>query len=92
MNNNLMKMMGPKQAVIGALVFLFPFLCLVTLFGVSLSSFTFVIAALFFLKEGRAALARHWHDIRWVLLAFLFNFLFALACFLLRSDTHPSML
>lgn len=92
MNNNLMKMMGPKQAVIGALVFLFPFLCLVTLFGVSLSSFTFVIAALFFLKDGRAALARHWHDIRWVLLAFLFNFLFALACLLLRSDTHLSML
>ena len=93
MNNNLMKMTGPKQAVIiGALVFLFPFLCLVTLFGVSVSSFLFVVAALFFLKSGRTALAHHWHDIRWVVLAFLFNFLFALACVLLRPDTHLNML
>ncbi len=92
MNNNLIKMTGPKQAVIGALVFLFPFLCLVTLFGISLSSFLFVIAAAFFLKDGRAALARHWHAIRWVVLAFLFNFLYAVGGFLLRTDAVANMM
>ena len=85
-------MTGPKQAVIGALVFLFPLLCLVTLFGVSLSSFLFVLAAGFFLRDGRAALARHWREIRWVVLAFLFNFAYVAAGFLLRHDAHTSMM
>ena len=92
MNNNLIKMTGPKQAVIGALVFLFPLLCLVTLFGVSLSSFLFVIAAAFFLKDGRAALAHHWPEIRWVVLAFLFNFLYAASIFLLRPGALASIM
>ena len=80
MNNNFIKTMGPTRFLIGALVFLFPFLSLVTLFGVSLASFTFLIASLFFVKRGAAALRLHWHDIRWVVLAFAFNFIFALLC------------
>jgi O-antigen ligase len=76
----------------GALVFLFPFLSLVTLFGVSLASFTILIASLFFVKRGAAALRLHWHDIRWVVLAFAFNFVFALLCLALRAGEHLSLL
>ena len=92
MNNNFIKMMGPGRFLIGALVFLFPFLSLVTLFGVSLSSFTILIASLFFVKRGAAALRLHWNDIRWVVLAFLFNFIFALLCLLLRDGERLSLL
>ncbi len=92
MNNNFIKMMGPNRFLIGSLVFLFPFLALVTLFGVSLSSFAILIASLFFVKPGVAALRLHWHDIRWVLLAFLFNFLFALLCLALRDGERLSLL
>ncbi|MFZ3285584.1 MAG: O-antigen ligase family protein, partial [Telluria sp.] len=92
MNNNLIKMMDPRQALIAALIFLFPFLSLITDFGVSLSSFTFVLAAPFFLKPGRAALARHWPEIRWVVFAFAFNFLYALLLFLVRDGATLPML
>ncbi|MDP3670955.1 MAG: O-antigen ligase family protein [Telluria sp.] len=92
MNNNLIKMMDPRQALIAALIFLFPFLSLITDFGVSLSSFTFVLAAPFFLKPGRAALARHWPEIRWVVFAFAFNFLYALLLFLVRDEATLPML
>jgi O-antigen ligase len=91
MNNNFIKMMGPSQFVIGALVFLFPFLSLSTLFGVSLSSFTILIASLFFAKRGVAALRLHWNDIRWVVLAFLFNVVFALLCVLLRDGERLNL-
>jgi O-antigen ligase len=85
-------MMHRKRALIGIFVFSFPLLCLVTLFGVSLSSFMFLVAAPFFFKEGRAALVRHWPQIRWVVLAFLVNFLFALGCFVLRDQQSASIL
>lgn len=86
MNNNSIKWTDPKQAVIGFLIFLFPFLSLVTPFGIGLSSFVFLIAALFFLKPGFAALRRHWPSIRWVVIFFAFNFLYTLACFVLRDQ------
>ena len=86
MNNNSIKWTDPKQAVIGFLIFLFPFLSLVTPFGIGLSSFVFLIAALFFLKPGFAALRRHWPAIRWVVILFAFNFLYTLACFFLRDQ------
>lgn len=86
MNNNSIKRTDPKQAVIGFLIFLFPFFSLVTPFGIGLSSFVFLIAALFFLKPGFAALRRHWHAIRWVVILFAFNFLYTLACFALRDQ------
>ncbi|MBZ2209296.1 O-antigen ligase family protein [Massilia soli] len=87
MNNNLIKQADPKQAVIGVLIFLFPFLSLVTPFGIGLASFSLLIAALFFLKPGFAALRTHWTAIRWVVLLFGFNFLYTAACLVLRDQS-----
>jgi O-antigen ligase len=75
----------PGQAWTGTLAFLLPLLSLVTLFGVSLVSFLFLGSALILFKPCRAALARHWPQVRWVVLAFLLYFLFVLACALLRG-------
>lgn len=69
----------------GSLAFLFPFLSLVTLFGVSLGSFLFLITALILFKPCRDALVRHWPQVRWVVLAFLLHFLFVLGCALVRG-------
>jgi O-antigen ligase len=86
MNNNLKKCNKAVQLWIGALTFLFPALSLVTLFGVSLTSFLFLLSALFLFRDCRAAFAHHWHETRWVVLAFLFNFCFALLCYLVRPE------
>jgi O-antigen ligase len=86
MNINWINMRGMKQGLIGVLVFLLPFLSLVTLWGVSLCSFLFLISALVLFADCRAALARHWPAVRWVVAAFLFNFLFVLLCYLARPD------
>ena len=92
MNNSLINPAPPQGAVPGAVVavlaFLLPFLSLLTLWGVSACSFLIFLYALFYFKRTGAALARHWPALRWVVCAFLFNFLFALACFLLRPETH----
>jgi O-antigen ligase len=69
----------------GSLAFLFPFLSLVTLFGVSLGSFLFLATALISFKPCRDALVRHWPQVRWVVLAFLLHFLFVLGCALMRG-------
>jgi O-antigen ligase len=71
---------------IGSLAFLFPFLSLVTTFGVTLTSFLFLATALILLKPSRDALVRHWPQVRWVVLAFLVHFLFLLGCMLLRGE------
>ncbi|MES2151330.1 MAG: O-antigen ligase family protein [Pseudomonadota bacterium] len=84
----MIKIVDRNQAMAGALVFLFPFLCLITLFGVSVSSFSFLIAALFIARDGVSAIERNWRALRWVLAAFLFNFLFALACLWLREGVR----
>ncbi len=86
MNNNLMKMLWSKQGVTGLLVFLLPCLSLVTLWGVSACSFIFFIVSLVLWRDCRAALARHWPQIRWVVLAFLCHFLFVSLCYLLRPE------
>ena len=85
MNSNPTNTRGPVQIWTGFLVFLFPFLSLVTLFGVSLGSFLFLITALISFKQCRDALVRHWPQVRWVVLAFLLHFLFVLACALVRG-------
>jgi O-antigen ligase len=85
-----MKTVTPAQIWTGALIFLFPFLSLVTLFGVSLCSYLVLLTALVYYKPGRAALVRHWPDIRVVVLAFLFNFAFAAFCFATRAGTQLS--
>lgn len=88
MNNKLTAITRPAQAWTAALVFLFPLLSLVTLFGVGLSSFLFLLTALLFYQQGRAALILHWHETRWVVLAFLFYFAFAGLCFALRPEAQ----
>ncbi|MGZ8289694.1 MAG: O-antigen ligase family protein [Telluria sp.] len=85
MNNIVLNRTGLKQVFAGFLMFLFPFLSLVTPFGVGLCSFLFLIAALFVLRDGNAALRRHWASVRWVVLFFALNFLFALGCYALRD-------
>lgn len=85
MNSNPTNTRDPVQVWTGSLAFLFPFLSLVTLFGVSLGSFLFLITALILFKPCRDALLRHWPQVRWVVLAFLLHFLFVLGCALVRG-------
>jgi len=74
------------QVWVGSLAFLFPFLSLVTSFGVTLASFLFMATALILFKPSRDALLRHWPQVRWVVLAFLAHVLFILVCMVLRGE------
>jgi O-antigen ligase len=85
MNSNPTNASGPVHIWTGFLAFLFPFLSLVTVFGVSLGSFLFLGTALISFKRCRDALVRHWPQVRWVVLAFLLHFLFVLGCALVRG-------
>lgn len=78
---------APVQVWTGGLVFLLPLLMLVTVFGVGLISFLFLISALVLFKPSRDALRRDWPRIRWVVLAFLLQTLFVLACMLMRGSS-----
>jgi O-antigen ligase len=90
MDNKLTKIMAPRQMGVGALVFLMPFLSLVTLWGVSVVSFCFVLgaAALAVAGPGRTILAPHWRAVRFVVYAFLAYFVLALACLWLRDGVR----
>jgi O-antigen ligase len=90
MNNNPIEIGAPMQRLIGVLVFLFPFLSLITPSGIGFSSIAFVLAFLCVPRKAWLALGRHWRDIRWVVAAFAFNLLVALACVLLRPETAAS--
>lgn len=59
-----------KSAFIHSLVFLLPFLALISSFGVGLSSFAFLLSAIVCWPEARGPLRRAWPEVRWVLLAF----------------------
>jgi O-antigen ligase len=91
MNSNTTNTREPVRIWIGVLAFLLPFLSLVTIFGVSLASYLFLISALILFKPCRDALVRHWPQVRWVMLAFLLHFLFALACKLGRGTPWSSV-
>lgn len=86
MNSNPTHMRAPMRIWVGALAFLLPFSSLVTSPGVSAASFLFLATALIAFKPCRDALARHWAQVRGVVLAFLLYFLFVLACMLLRGE------
>ena len=88
MNNKLMNTTQAQRGLVAALAFMLPFLSLVTLWGFSLSSSLFLLAALFYFKPCRAALAQHWPAVRGVLGAFLTYFLFAAWCLVLRPDAE----
>lgn len=87
MNNNQTKIGVPMQRWIGFLVFLFPFLSLVTPSGIGFSSLIFVLVLLCVPRKASAAMAPHWREIRWVLAAFGYYLLLALAFVLLRPET-----
>lgn len=86
MNNNQTKIGVPMQRWIGLLVFLFPFLSLITPSGIGFSSLVFVLVALCVPRKAWTAMAPHWRDIRWVVAAFAYYLLFALLCVLLRPE------
>jgi O-antigen ligase len=92
MNNNLTKTFSAQAVWIGALAFSLPFLSLVTLFGVSLSSFLLLLSSVYLFNHCRAALARHWDATRWVVVAFLARFLFVLLCYFLRPEATENHL
>jgi len=90
MNNNQTKIGVPMQRWIGFLVFLFPFLSLITPSGIGFSSLVFVLALLCVPRKAWAAMAPHWREIRWVLAAFGYYFLLALALVLARPESDWS--
>jgi len=92
MDNKLMHTMAPSRLWGSVLVFMLPALSLVTHAGIGLASYLILLTALATFGAGRAALARHWNAVRWVVLAFVFNFALVTLFFLLRSDEPMSNL
>jgi O-antigen ligase len=84
-----------KTAFIHSLIFLLPFLALISSFGVGLCSFAFLLTAIVCWRDARRPLQRAWPQIRWVLLAFGLSLALALAGYLmgelrLRDLEKPS--
>lgn len=84
MNNKLTLSRGALQAWTAALVFVLPSICLVTLTGVSVTSFLFLLTAIPLYPRGRAAVAYNWKDVRWVVFAFFYYLAFAAFCYMVR--------
>jgi O-antigen ligase len=87
MNNNLAKS-NPSTVFIHSLIFLFPFLVLITSVGVGLCSFAFLLAAVAYRRQGWPALLHHITEIRGVLIAFGAVLLLALAVLLFSPDAR----
>lgn len=81
-----MKNPGLKTIIANGLVFLLPLVTLTANRAVSTCSFAFVLMAMFLLKGSGSVLRRHLSEIRWILIAFLLNFLLVYASFLLRPN------
>ena len=86
MNNNPPNAAEPMQRWIGFQAFLFPFISLTTPSGIGFSSVLFLLTALCMPRRCWAVLNPHWREIRWVVAAFWFQFMLALAASLLRPD------
>ena len=74
--------------LIHLLMFLLPFLALISSFGVGLCSFAFLLTALLSWRAGQEALARAWRQqppLRWVLWSFALSLALPLATFALGS-------
>ena len=84
MNNKLTLSTGALQAWTAALVFVLPSICLVTLTGVSVTSFLFLLTAIPLYPRGRAAVAYNWKNVRWVVFAFFYYLAFAAFCYMVR--------
>lgn len=87
MNNTLAKSTA-SSVLIHSLIFLFPFLLLITNFGVGLCSFAFLVAAVVYRRVGWPALLRHITEIRGVLIAFGAVVLLGLVVLVLRDDAR----
>lgn len=83
---------GPAPLAVGFLLLAFPALVLVTEWGTGLVSFALLIGALVLWRGSRDAFRHDLHAVRWVVLAFLLNFLFALFCFAVRPAEELSVL
>lgn len=68
--NNTSPQSTASTVFIHSLIFAFPFLLLITRFGVGLCSFAFLLAAIVYRRQGWPALMRHLTEIRGVLTAF----------------------
>ena len=75
-----------KNAFIHSLVFLLPFLALISSFGVGLSSFAFLLTAIVYWRDARGPLQRAWPQVRWVLLAFGLSLVLGLVGYLLTRE------
>jgi O-antigen ligase len=84
--NNTSAQSTASTVFIHSLIFLFPFLLLITRFGVGLCSFAFLLAAIIYRRQGWPVLMRHLTEIRWVLIAFGAVLLLALLWFALSGD------
>ena len=85
-SKNLIKDADLKTAIVHSLVFLLPFLTLITKSGVGLCSFGFLLLAMWYHRQGLPPLQRHFSDVRGVLGAFLFAFLFTAAVVALDDE------
>ena len=83
---------GMAPLLVALLLLLLPALVLVTGVGTGLISFAFLFAALATWGAARTTLLRDWCAVRWVVLALLANFLFALLCFALRPEERANVL
>ncbi len=88
MNNTLTKNADVKTVTVTCLVFLLPFLTLITSAGVGLCSFGFLLTAFWCWREGTPQWRRHLSDIRGVLTAFGLAFLFFGLVVLLHGDVN----
>jgi O-antigen ligase len=87
MNNTLAKSTA-SSVFVHSLIFLFPFLLLITNFGVGLCSFVFLLTALVYRRQGWPVLLRHITEIRGVLIAFSGVLLLGLVVLALRGDAR----
>jgi O-antigen ligase len=84
--NNTSAQSPASTVFIHSLIFLFPFLLLITRVGVGLCSFAFLLTALLTWRRGWSGLQRHLTEIRPVLVAFAATLLLALLLGLLSGD------
>jgi O-antigen ligase len=75
-----------STVLIHSLLFLFPFLLLITNFGVGLCSFAFLVTAIVYRRQGWPELVRHLTEIRGVLIAFSSVLLLAVLLALVNGD------
>lgn len=84
--NNTSPQSTASTVFIHSLIFAFPFLLLITRFGVGLCSFAFLITALVYRRQGWPVLLRHLTEIRGVLVAFASVLVLALLLGLISGD------